>query len=281
MSQQPPDPTRWLADLMKAEHTGVEQQRFPGRRRIRRPGISPGHHPARSGHALHQEQANRAPPGRPDAGCGLPRHRPDAAVRSRLAGPTAGPRPLSRRPPRVRCRCSSSSCKALPIAAACSSGSLVSASASPAWAFAAFSCALVALSCGSRLPWLLTPPSVKMLATLLISPMTTVPSFGASTSAPAGFDAMLLLSELPFASVLSLAARAAHRAVRRPVQIAVHYLRRQPGRQGLSVLADWGHWSRTGCRSSHGGSRRSEWHTRSRGRPGSRVRPDVLSARCN
>ena len=26
----------------------------------RRPGIHPGHHPARSGHALHQEQANRA-----------------------------------------------------------------------------------------------------------------------------------------------------------------------------------------------------------------------------
>jgi len=63
---------------------------------------------------------------------------------------------------------------------------------------------------------------------------------------------MLLLSALPFASVLTLAARAAHRAARRPVQIAVHYLRRQPGRQGLSVLAGWGRWSRAGCRSWHG-----------------------------
>ena len=51
---------------------------------------------------------------------------------------------------------------------------------------------------------------------------------------------MLLLSELPLATVLTLAARAA----RRPVQVAVHCLRRQPGRQGPSVLAGWGRWSR-------------------------------------
>ncbi len=60
---------------------------------------------------------------------------------------------------------------------------------------------------------------------------------------------MLLLSELPFASVRMLAARAAYHAAQRPVQLVVHDLRRQPGKLGLSVPADWGRWSRTGCRS--------------------------------
>lgn len=51
---------------------------------------------------------------------------------------------------------------------------------------------------------------------------------------------MLLLSELPFATVLTLVARAA----RRPIQVAVHCLHRQPGRQGPFALPDWGRWSR-------------------------------------
>ena len=58
-----------------ASHPGIEQRRFPGRRRIRRPGIPPGHHPARDGPALHQERANRAsePPGSfSEAVCGRP-----------------------------------------------------------------------------------------------------------------------------------------------------------------------------------------------------------------
>ena len=49
----------------------------------------------------------------------------------------------------------------------------------PARAFAAF-------ACGSRLLWLLILPSIKMLAALLISPTTVVPSFGTSPSASAG-----------------------------------------------------------------------------------------------
>src|ERR1022692_3710660 len=34
-----------------ASPPGIEQRRFPGRRRIRRPGIPPGHHPRPGGHA--------------------------------------------------------------------------------------------------------------------------------------------------------------------------------------------------------------------------------------
>ena len=80
---------------------------------------------------------------------------------------------------RSACRCASSSCRARAITAPCSSATFASASASPARAFAAF-------ACGSRLLWLLTLPSIKMLAALLISPTTTLPSFGASPSASAG-----------------------------------------------------------------------------------------------
>jgi hypothetical protein len=65
-------------------------------------------------------------------------------------------------------------------AAACSSATFASASARTAWACAASSRALSAFARarsafpgGSRLVWLLTPPSIMMLATFLISPMTT------------------------------------------------------------------------------------------------------------
>jgi len=56
---------------------------------------------------------------------------------------------------------------------------------------------------------------------------------------------MLPLSELPFASALTLVTRAAHRAARRPFQIPLHHLRRRSGKQGLSVPAGQGPWSRT------------------------------------
>src|SRR6516164_5225298 len=69
-----------------------------------------------------------------------------------------------------------------------------------------------------------------MLAAFLIPLMTTVPSFTASTSACWLRAVMPLLSELPFASTHAPAARTAHPAARRPVQIAVHYLRRRPAR---------------------------------------------------
>jgi len=55
---------------------------------------------------------------------------------------------------------------------------------------------------------------------------------------------MLPLSELPFASALTVVTRAAHRAARRPFQIPVHHLRRRSGKQGLSVPAGQGPWSR-------------------------------------
>ncbi len=65
-------------------------------------------------------------------------------------------------------------------AAACSSATFASASARTAWASAAFFRALSgfarthsAFPGGSRPVWLLTPPSIMMLATFLLSPMTT------------------------------------------------------------------------------------------------------------
>ena len=72
-------------------------------------------------------------------------------------------------------RCASSSCKALAIAAACSVATFVSASASSAWAFAAFAWALTAFACDSRMPWSLTPPGAEMRAAFLMSPMMTFP----------------------------------------------------------------------------------------------------------
>jgi hypothetical protein len=41
------------------------------------------------------------------------------------------------------------------------------------WALSAFAWARSAFPAGSRLVWLLTPPCIMMLATFLISPMTT------------------------------------------------------------------------------------------------------------
>jgi len=80
---------------------------------------------------------------------------------------------------RSACRCASSSCKALARAAACSSATFASASACTAWASAAFFRSLSAFARshsgfpgGSRPVWLLTP-SIMMLATFLLSPMTT------------------------------------------------------------------------------------------------------------
>ena len=99
-----------------------------------------------------------------------------------------------------------------------------------------------------------------MLAALLISPMTTVPRVGAPDQRACRLrTVLLLLSELLFAGILTSVARAA----RRPVQIAVHYRRRRPGRPGLSVLASRG----------LGPARDAA------GRPGSRARPAVLQAR--
>jgi hypothetical protein len=60
-------------------------------------------------------------------------------------------------------------------AAACSSATFASASARTAWASAAFSAFARTHSAfpgGSRPVWLLTPPSIMMLATFLLSPMT-------------------------------------------------------------------------------------------------------------
>ena len=89
-----------------------------------------------------------------------------------------------------------------------------------------------------------------MLAALLISPTTTVPSFGTPPGGIAPQRAAVRAHS-------HAGSRAAHPAARRPVQIPVHYLwptaRRartiRPARQRL--------WSRSGCC----------------GRPGSRVRP--------
>ena len=135
-------------------------------------------------------------------------------------------------------RASSSSCKALAMAASCSLATFTLASARSAWACAASAWAL------RPSPGSLPPPGP-----LRPSPATRAwdvcsrpsPGFGASTSAPAWpWTMRLLLSEPPSASALTLVTRAARGAARRPLQIEVHRLRLPSGRLGLSVPVSQG-----------------------------------------
>ena len=219
----------------------------PPRRRLPRPALRLAAPPA-------DRQRRRESSFRPDrfiawrhpAGTSQPRAVLAAALSQILARPAgsggqSGTASASFSATSIRSACrhaSSSSCKALAMAASCSLATFTLASAGrprPARPPPG----PLRPSPGSLPPPGSLRPSRATRAWDVCSRPS--PGFGASTSAPAWpWTMRLLLSEPPSASALTPVTRAARGAARRPLQIEVHRLRLPSGRLGLSVPVSQG-----------------------------------------